>query len=128
MIARDITFRQLNKEVILIIIGELIKPKEKNPLLKRNSIKINSAYSVLHFISSIIYPETTAVQRKLYDEWRNQPEKRRQEELHIASTILDNISHSRRSDYLEDVLKKGLGAANSDWEHRKNKWKVVRDN
>jgi hypothetical protein len=124
---RDRYFRGLNKEVILILINDLIKPKSKEPRLIRDEKIRDFIYNPLQILSSFIFPETTAEQRRMYDEWRNQPEERRKRELDNATFILENISHRRRIEYLEDVLRESLLIANNRWIHGGIKYRVVKD-
>ena len=103
------------------------RPMEKSTLEKKTRQEIDQGYNLLHWVLSTIYPETMASQKKGYDEWKNQANKIRSQELDKASNILDNLSHRDRITYFGDAISKGIVNANSEWINYQLKWRVVED-
>jgi hypothetical protein len=126
--ANDQYFKSLNKKIILVLIEDLIKPRKKESRLIRDELKRDLIYNSLQTVLSSIYPNTMAKQREMYNEWRNQPEQNRKRELKIADFILENITHSRRIEYFEDVLREGLLIANNSWRLRGIKFRRAEEN
>ena len=124
---RDKIFKTINKEVILVVINESTRPEERKGHEKLLELKKEQTQDLIFFVSSMIYPESTATMKKSYDEGMNLTEKQRIKEIKSASNILENLSHGERLQYFETASSKGFVHANGDWEHRKIKWRVVRD-
>ena len=122
---RDKIFKTINKEVILAVINESTRSVEKRGYDKVRELKKEQTQDLIFFVSSMIYPESTATAKKSYDEWMNLTEKQRIKEIKSASNILENLSHGERLQYFETASSKGFVHANGDWEHRKYKWRVV---
>ena len=127
MRVRDKIFRDINKVVIMSVITESTRPAEKRGYDKVREYEKGIEKGILYFVLSRFFPESIADTKKFDEERRKKPEKQRNQQLELASNILDILTHGERVQYFETASSKGLFNANKDWEHRTLTWRVVRD-